>query len=133
VIGGGHTYTAYTVNPNGDFDTDESNDITSELYDIVPCTEEIAVISNNVFTPNNDGVNEGFVIDIPQLIANDNTVVFYNRWGDVLREFVNYNNNDVIWDGKDKNGNLVSNGTYFYLIEIPSINYSNSGWLQLIK
>jgi len=130
---GGHTYTAYTVNPNGDFDTDESNDITSELYDIVPCTEEIAVISNNVFTPNNDGVNEGFVIDIPQLIANDNTVVFYNRWGDVLREFVNYNNNDVIWDGKDKNGNLVSNGTYFYLIEIPSINYSNSGWLQLIK
>ena len=130
---GGHTYTAYTVGPNSGVDVDESNDITSKLYEIIPCIEELGVISNNVFTPNNDGANDGFIIDIPELITNDNTVVIYNRWGDILHEFVNYNNNDVIWKGNDKSGNMVSNGTYFYIIEIPSINYSNSGWIQVIK
>jgi len=128
---GAHVAKIYTANPNNSLDADISNDHTNSSFILKEC--QPGVISNNVFTPNDDGVNDGFVIDIPQLISNNNTVVFYNRWGDVLREFVNYNNNDVIWDGKDKNGNLVSNGTYFYVIEIPSMNYTNSGWTQIIK
>lgn len=94
---------------------------------------EAGVISNNVFSPDGDGVNEGFVLDIPQLLKNNNTVIIYNKWGDIIKEFVNYNNNDVIWDGKNKAGVDVSAGTYFYVIEIPEANYSNSGWVQLIR
>ena len=90
------------------------------------------VIFNNAFTPNSDGVNDTW--DIPDYVINkSNKVVLYNRWGDVLREFVDYDNDQVIWDGKDKNGDIVSAGTYFYLVEVPSTNYSNSGWIQLIK
>jgi gliding motility-associated-like protein len=40
--------------------------------------------------------------------------VILNRWGNLINEI-----NDVngAWDGKDKNGDLVTEGTYFYLID----------------
>jgi len=128
---GYHTFSAFTANPNGTMDEFIANDITVTDFTLSPCG--VGLISNNVFTPNHDGVNDGFIFDIPQLIQNENRVIIYNRWGDVIREFVNYNNNDVIWKGFDKNGNEVAKGTYYFVIEMPVINYSNSGWIQVVR
>jgi gliding motility-associated-like protein len=92
------------------------------------------VINTNAFSPNGDGVNDVVTFDIPNLLQdNDNKVYFINRWGDVIREYDNYNNVDVAWDGKSINGVDLPEGTYFYIIEIPSQDYKASGWIQLIR
>ena len=91
------------------------------------------VITVNSFSPDGDGVNDVFELDIPILLQNDNTVFIVNRWGDVIREYKNYNNEDVAWDGTGKSGQGVTNGTYFYIVEIPELNFKESGWVQVVR
>ncbi len=67
-----------------------------------------SLVFPNVFTPNNDGVNDFFVIKNLENYLSNNLVVF-NRWGKKVYEQVNYNND---WDG----GNLAD-GVYFYVLE----------------
>jgi gliding motility-associated-like protein len=64
---------------------------------------------SNIFTPNNDGVNDQF-----ELYKNSNAkmdFVILNRWGNVV-----FKTNDPtqFWNGKDITNNAVVDGTYFY-------------------
>lgn len=65
----------------------------------------------HIITPNNDGKNDLLVIRgiNPKL---DNKLVIFDRMGQVKFSRTNYQND---WDGKDKEGNLVSKGTYYYI------------------
>lgn len=85
--------------------------------------------SYNAFSPDFDGVNDTWIIDA---IYNhpDNTVTIFNRWGDKLVSFEDYDNVTIVWDGT-YNDNLLPTGTYFYVIEYHDINMQVSGWLQL--
>jgi gliding motility-associated-like protein len=78
-----------------------------------------------IFTPNNDGVNDFFVV--PCLLNTDefphSQVILFNRWGDeVYKSPVPYKND---WRGTF-NGEDVPAGTYFYIIDLgdgrPPIN-----------
>lgn len=66
----------------------------------------------NVFTPNNDGVNDVFEIE-GLMIYRDTYLQIYNRWGGLVYEKANYQND---WDGTAPSGNKLSDGTYFYLL-----------------
>ncbi len=69
----------------------------------------------NIFTPNNDGVNDYF--DIPCLRADIVAyLAVFNRWGDQVYESDRYNNQ---WDGQH-NGKPLPDGTYFYLIRVAN-------------
>ncbi|MFT4601383.1 MAG: gliding motility-associated-like protein [Arenicella sp.] len=81
------------------------------------------------FSPNNDNVNDTFVIDY--LDGTDNTVQIYNRWGDLIADFVNYNNEDMVWDGTYA-GVKVGAGTYFFLIAYNG-NEPTVGWVQVVE
>lgn len=68
-----------------------------------------------VLTPNNDGFNDRFVIDGLEYYE-DNKLLIFNRYGDVLYEMSDYDNS---WDGRP-NRNVIGNtsdilpsGTYF--------------------
>ena len=61
----------------------------------------------NIFTPNNDGVNDTFKIKGLESYPNSQLIVF-NRWGNEVYRSTNYLNN---WDG----GNLAE-GTYYYIL-----------------
>ncbi len=85
----------------------------------------------NVFTPNADGANDFFKLinyeGIQQLEC-----VIVNRWGNVVREF---DAPDFKWNGTDKNGNKITDGTYFYMIKAKTISgeeVNKSGFVQLI-
>lgn len=62
------------------------------------------VIVPNVFSPNGDGYNDRFVID--GITYTSNTVRIFNRWGQLVYEANNYQNQ---WDGGE-----LPDGTYFY-------------------
>jgi len=92
------------------------DDVT--LYYCGPDTTEVPTIDTliipNIFTPNEDGINDKFEFK-NQEQWNFETQIF-NRWGNLVYE----DNNSKNWDGFYK-GNKVSSGVYFYIIKAQAI------------
>ncbi len=95
----------------------------SERSNIV-CVDNCPVYNlPNAFTPNGDGVNDTFTAfdnpfsACPRFVTGVE-IFIVNRWGaEVFRyNSLESNENDVLirWDGRDKNGNELPAGTYFY-------------------
>ena len=87
--------------------------ITSELTIIVkpPCMDETDLFVPNVFSPNNDGIN-----DILYLEGNGLTNIYlaiYDRWGNLIFESFDQAQG---WDGMNK-GNKMENGVYVYYLK----------------
>ena len=83
------------------------------------------------FSPNGDAVNESWKIQGINAFP-DNTVTVINRWGDVVFEQTNYDNESVYWNGTLPNGAEAPGGTYFFVIEITG-GPTTTGWIQLLK
>ena len=92
---------------------------------------ECDVTVYNVFSPNNDGLNDIWELDGIEAFP-DNIVYIYNRWGDRIRKFENYDNVNVVWDGTNRQNEILPSGTYYYVVEVFG-NNSQSGWIQLMK
>ena len=78
--------------------------------DLVP---EIEIPS--AFSPNNDGINDSWIIEISELYTNI-TLRVYNRWGTLVYENLNNVNGDY-WTGNGKNSKPLPVGTYYFIIE----------------
>ncbi len=81
------------------------------LFTIAAMTEECVP---NVFTPNNDQVNDFWNLEQAYLYA-DTEIKVYGRFGRKVFESIGYENP---WDGKTEKGNDVPDGVYFYHIEL---------------
>ncbi len=75
----------------------------------------------NGFTPNGDGVNDYWQIDLIQEFPQA-VVEVYNRWGEMLFRSVGYNEP---WDGLYK-GKILPVGTYYYVIELNDPNFPDA-------
>ncbi len=75
---------------------------------------DLEIIAPNVFTPNNDGVNDFLVFVGTEYMPNCHLIV-YNRWGRIVYENENYKND---WDGGE-----VAQGTYYYILTLPIQNF----------
>jgi gliding motility-associated-like protein/uncharacterized repeat protein (TIGR01451 family) len=84
----------------------------------------------NTLSPNGDGINDVWWIDGIEDFT-DNKVLIFNRWGDKIMELHNYDNNKVVWDGKNKQGKQVPDGTYYYVLTINNNNKSFTGWISV--
>ncbi len=84
----------------------------------------------NVFTPNNDNINDTWGIEFPcpQTVGNFHLLVF-NRWGVKLYEADKPN---AKWDGRSLSGEPVPTGTYYYVAEFI-INPAQGGKKQEAK
>lgn len=90
-------------------------------------TCEIILEIPNVFTPNNDDINDLFVPIISKGIVSMNTII-YNRWGKKVYET---NNLLIEWNGQD-----VSDGTYFWIVyytDINAVENSLKGYVTILK
>lgn len=81
----------------------------------------------NVFSPNNDGVNDFYDLSIFTSFQ-DIDFSIINRWGNVVFE---YNSSNQVWNGDDKNGNKCPDGVYYYILNTDIIN--KTGFIQLIR
>ena len=87
----------------------------------------------NVFTPNNDNLND-FFFPVITCEFDEYHIVIYNRWGQLL--FESFDQNEK-WDGKYKNRE-VAEGVYFYLITYKHLLSSDkeryrSGSITIIR
>ncbi len=92
--------------------------------------EDAACKIPSIFTPNNDGVNDAFVI--PCLLNTDlypnSKVRIFNRWGDeVFTSAIPYGND---WTGTF-NGEDLPDDTYFFIVDLGNGSESTSGWVMI--
>ena len=90
------------------------------------------VTAPNVFTPNNDGVNDHFSLTITGKVVFIDLKVF-NRYGQMVFDTKSA---DGFWDGNFNNNNLPA-GTYYWIFEGDD-NYNNvkikkSGSITLLR
>jgi gliding motility-associated-like protein len=86
----------------------------------------------NGFSPNDDGVNDGFVIDNIDKYPG-NKLWVYNRWGNLVYKAKDYNNT---WDGVSNvsgiyMGKKLPTGTYFFILDLNNNSKPYSGYLIL--
>ncbi|MCC7332958.1 MAG: gliding motility-associated C-terminal domain-containing protein [Flavobacteriales bacterium] len=96
-----------------------------DKIEIINSTEELPI--SNVFTPNGDGINDEW--KLPNLPNYE--VIIYNRWGNkiISRPAINF-----AWNGKTTNGDICSNGVYYYIIQnIHSKANTYKGFIQLLN
>ena len=100
------------------------------LTDTILITEEeceLILEIPNVFTPNNDGVNDVLVPKSNFGVISMNTTI-YNRWGNKIYETDNL---FIEWDGQ-----FATDGTYFWVIDYSGLNgnkLSKKGQLTLLR
>ena len=73
----------------------------------------------NIITPNNDNLNDVFVLPVAQ---RGGKLELYNRWGRKVQEYTNYQNT---WAGSGQ-----PDGVYYYYITDPSGN-KTKGWVEI--
>lgn len=88
------------------------SDTTSMLLDIA---DPKLLGLYNAFSPNGDGFNDTW--NVPMLeFYSDNTVTIVNRWGSEVWKASAYDNDQVVWNGKNLEGDELPDGTYYYII-----------------
>ena len=76
----------------------------------------------NIFTPNNDGINDTFYI--PGNCLEIKNVSIYNRWGQKIYQSESGN----YWNGRLNSGNLAPDGIYYYNFDLES--FENGEYIQ---
>lgn len=103
-----------------------TDSVAVSLYDLTNC-----VITQGI-SPNGDGFNDSLELSW----LNDRTGIvklkIYNRWGTLVFDQRNYSNQ---WRGQSHNGNDLPTGTYFYVIDLKSVDAvyggRTTGWIYL--
>jgi gliding motility-associated-like protein len=85
-------------------------------------------IPYNSFSPNNDKVNDFWNIgpDVP--LYPDNEVTIFNRLGELVFQTQGYDNLKNYFDGDN-----LSDGSYYYIVNIPSIDFKQTGYLMITR
>lgn len=101
--------------------------ITVNVSDAIETKQDLPV--NNYMSPNNDGSNDFFTIDNPQLYV-DYSLTIYNESGmEVFSIANNYQNN---WDGTYK-GKQLPTGVYFYVFSNSKTGDKFKGALNIVN
>jgi gliding motility-associated-like protein len=117
--------------------------ITIEVCDLGgACVQQVidievagAVKIYNGLTPDGDGHNDFMFIKYVEVVegAADNTVTIFNRWGDVVWEVEDYDNDQRVFRGLNKKGSELPSGTYFYKIQLSGANKPLTGFITLLR
>ncbi|MEM1135282.1 MAG: Ig-like domain-containing protein [Bacteroidota bacterium] len=115
----GMTSFEYTIEDTGNPSYNSVATITIEVI------ENIVLTIPSGISPNGDFINDFFVIEDLQLVP-ENTLRIFNRWGEEVYNASPYLNN---WDGRNQQGAILPDGTYFYVLSAKNIKNTFSGYV----
>ena len=128
----GDNNTSTLQNPNNLYMNPGNYLITLNIIDSMGCenstTQEVVVMQDyysytpNIFTPNNDGINDTFSPSLFNIDTDTYNLMIFDRWGNKIFETNNYNDS---WDGTLKNGSNSHPDLYSY-----KITYSTTRGIQ---
>lgn len=91
------------------------------------CLEELPDGIPNGLTPNGDGTNDSW--DIPYIwYFENNSVKIYNRWSNSVYDAAPYKGD---WEGTNRNGNPLPDGTYFYVLDLGNGKQPYTGFIVI--
>jgi gliding motility-associated-like protein len=93
------------------------------------CTYINRILPNKFITPNGDGKNDYLKIKNIEHYPK-NRVLIFNAYGENVWEQKNYDNTGVKWDGKNKNGKVLPDGVYYYIVEADGYERM-AGWILM--
>ena len=105
---------------------------TDTVTDTIVVTGPSAIIIPNVFTPNDDGLNDLYKVECFGITSLD--VQIFNRWGELVGWWSGVNG---WWDGYSVMAGIkVGEGSYYYLVKAEGIDgtvFDEKGFLQLFR
>ncbi len=119
---------------NPDATNYDPNAVSDDGSCVFPLPE---VVAPNVFTPNGDGDNDFYFVEVKNVTQMDFLVM--NRWGNVMYEqSVDYasGGQQVGWSGTTNLGAPAEEGTYFYKYVATGISgdqIEGHGFIQLVR
>jgi gliding motility-associated-like protein len=111
----------------------EENGCVSVPIEISITFENCDITIPTAFTPDNDLVNDVWVLDDIDAIYPKNRVSIYNRWGNLIYQSAQGSYESDPWNGKYKN-EVMPVGSYYFIIEFnDESNDGVSGTVTIIK
>ena len=100
-------------------------------YDTVTITviDDYKIAPNNIITPNGDGVNDTWIINNIENYGKS-TVFIYDRWGNEVYNKAAYDNS---WNGTNNNGDLLPDGTYYFVITFDGSDIAYKGAISILR
>lgn len=84
--------------------------------------QEVITIPN-VFTPNSDGINDEFKVNLNGNTAKSYHINIFSNWGTLV---FNSGNANISWDGRTTSGMKATEGTYFYVLDFNGKQYKGT-------
>jgi gliding motility-associated-like protein len=89
----------------------------------------------NVFTPNNDSINDVWRFSLGKGNVLKGLNIF-NRWGNIISAAEVLEATEIRWDGRTTAGEETPSGVYFYVLQYTDANgegHKKNGYITLIK
>lgn len=88
----------------------------------------------NIFTPNEDSINDAWRFAIKH--ATDVKYTIYNRWGNLIKDSALTSQTVVSWDGRTTGGEACTVGVYYYVLTYTDAKgqaQKRNGYITLIR
>lgn len=131
-----------SVSPTTTFTSPGTYTVTANITKF-PCTATSTLLIKvdapsklevpNVFTPNNDNVNDTYMLHTTGLTSINMKI--YDRWGHLVYELESDTGN-ISWDGKNQLGVDCAEGTYLYLLKATGADgqtYEKKDYISLFR
>lgn len=91
----------------------------------VEIPNETSLYVPNIFTPNNDGINDEFeILNLP--LTGQHQLIITNRWGNEVFKSADYR------EGNFWNADNVADGIYYYRLKVDGGEVMN-GWVEIVR
>ena len=112
---------------------DDGLPVLCDAVTVVLSVSQEEVFPYQAISPNNDGLNDFWVIrGIEHYPANK--IHIFDRWNNLVFSLKGYDNKTVVWRGESNHGLLKSDltdGTYYYKVELSPAGTVLSGMVIL--
>lgn len=112
-------------------DPDVINNCPDTTYLTVIGADYSSLEPTDVFTPNQDGVNDFYQFKLHNMKEVEISIL--SRWGELIYQLEGVN---AVWDGTDKNGQTVPTGVYFYQFNAKTLDdrpINGQGFIQVFN